>query len=82
MQDKDYLIEELKKSKKSNQDLNDQLTRLKAQLSAMHIQQKSINNKKSVENDINISNENFINALNKQIARLKSDNKNLEMLFI
>ena len=35
--------------------------------------------KKSLENDINISNENFINALNKQIARLKSDNKNLEL---
>ena len=34
--------------------------------------------KKNLENDINISNENFINALNKQIARLKSDNKNLE----
>ena len=32
-----------------------------------------------MENDINISNENFINALNKQIARLKSDNKNLEL---
>ena len=32
-----------------------------------------------MENDINISNENFINALNKQIARLKSDNKNLEV---
>ena len=34
--------------------------------------------KKNEDNDINISNENFINALNKQIARLKSDNKNLE----
>ena len=46
MQDKDYLVEELNKSNKINQDLNDQLIRLKAQLSAMHIQQKSINDKK------------------------------------
>ena len=53
--------------------------RLKAQLSAMHIQQKSLSDKKNVDNDINISNENFINALNKQIARLKSENNNLEI---
>jgi chromosome segregation ATPase len=81
MQDKDYLNEELNKSQKINQDLNDQLLRLKAQLSAAHLQKKNLQDKdkKSLENDINISNENFINALNKQIARLKSDNKNLEI---
>ena len=44
----------------------------------MHIQQKNLTEKKNSDIDINISNENFINALNKQIARLKSDNKNLE----
>ena len=79
MQDKDYLNEELNKSQKMNQDLNEQLLRLKAQLSAAHLHKKSMEDKdkKNLENDINISNENFINALNKQIARLKSDNKNL-----
>ena len=78
MQDKDHLAEELNKSNKTIQDLNDQLVLLKTQLSAMHLQQKSSSDKKSIDNDINISNENFINALNKQIARLKSDNKKLE----
>ena len=57
IQDKDYLVEELNKSNKINQDLNDQLIRLKAQLSAMHIQQKSLNDKKNEDNDINISND-------------------------
>ena len=76
IQDKDYLVNQLEKSEKKNQELSEQVARYKAQITALNLQNKSI--PQNIDQSVNISDKNFINALNKQIARLQSDKKNLE----
>ena len=77
MKEKDSLINQLENAQKYNDKLSDELALTKAQIETLTQNQMSYQQNSKIDNDININNQTYINALNKQIARLQMEKKNL-----
>ena len=75
MKEKDSLINQLENAQKYNDKLSDELARTKAQIETLTQNQMSYQQNSKIDNDININNQTYINALNKQIARLQMEKK-------
>lgn len=78
MKEKEGLVAQLENLERYNSQLTDEITRTKGKVDMMSMSQKCLKQNSLMEKDININYENYINALNKQIARLENDKKTLQ----
>jgi chromosome segregation ATPase len=78
IKEKDNLVNQIEQLQKYNSKLSDELTRAKAQVDTFSAMQKSYKQNSRMDGDINKSNENYINTLNKQIAKLQNEKNVLQ----
>ena len=78
IKEKDNLVNQIEQLQKYNSKLSDELTRAKAQVDMLNAMQMNYKQNSRMDGDINKSNENYINTLNKQIAKLQNEKNTLQ----